>query len=55
MKKYLSIALILFSLFVFAASSKAEQEKAPIYVLSMDGAIGPAFSAYLNEGLEKAK
>lgn len=56
MRKALSILMFLIGAFLFLAPilQAEETEKRPVYVLTMDGAIGPAFSGYLDAGLAKA-
>jgi len=49
-----SLLLIATTLFLIPAGAK-EGGKPPIYVLTMKGAIGPAFSGYLNNGLARAE
>ncbi len=51
MRNILSGLILLFFAFISAANA---QEKAPVYVLKMDGAISPAFSDYLDQGIAAA-
>jgi membrane-bound serine protease (ClpP class) len=58
MKRVFNIALILLGAFLCslgATSLKAQDTSAsPILLMTMDGAVGPAFAEYLERGLEKA-
>ncbi len=53
MRKLLAAVVILSSLFLHAALAQ-DKEKAPVYVLEMQGAISPAFSDYLGKGIAAA-
>jgi membrane-bound serine protease (ClpP class) len=47
--------IVLFLLAIFlSAPPAAAQTKAPVYVLTLKGAIGPALSGYLKSGLDRA-
>lgn len=49
-----SLSLLAMTFFYLPASAQ-DAAKPPVYVLTMDGAIGPAFSGYLDAGLAKAQ
>jgi len=52
----LCLLLAMTSFFLSAAIAENQNgEKKPVYVLTMNGAISPAFSGYLESGLEKAR
>ncbi len=48
-------ALLLLGCLLLPAALRAQDSERPVYVLTMDGAIGPAFSGYLEKGLTKAR
>lgn len=50
-----SLALLAMTFWGLPAASQESEAKRPIYVLTMDGAISPAFSGYLDAGLAAAR